>query len=250
MDPVGACVGMRGARVQAVSNELSGERVDIILWDENPAQFVMHALALTDIVSITIDEETGVMDLAIKEEYLSQAIGRNGQNIRLASLLTGWELNVISDKEADEKDSAETTRLQSLFVDKLNLDEEAANVLINEGFTSIEEIAYVPKQELLAIDGFDEDIVQLLRARAKDILLTEAIAQEEGLNDKQPTDDLLTLEGINPELAQILASNNIVSRDDLADQSVDDLMELINIDEEQAAKIIMAARAHWFTDEN
>lgn len=250
MDPVGACVGMRGARVQAVSNELGGERVDIILWDENPAQFVMHALALADIVSITMDEETGVMELAIKEEYLSQAIGRNGQNIRLASLLTGWELNVISDKEADEKDNVEATRLQSLFVEKLNVEEEVANVLIGEGFTSIEEIAYVPKQELMAIDGFDEEIVQLLRTKAKDILLTEAIAQEENLNNKQPAEDLLTVDGIEPELASTLASNGIISRDDLAEQSVDELMELINIGEEQAARLIMAARAHWFTDEN
>ncbi len=248
MDPVGACVGMRGARVQAVSNELGGERVDIILWDENPAQFVMHALALTDIVSITIDEETGVMDLAIKEEYLSQAIGRNGQNIRLASLLTGWELNVISDSEANAKDSAETTRLQSLFVEQLNVDEEVANVLVAEGFTSMEEIAYVPMQELLEIDGFDEEIVKLLRTRAKDVLLTEAIANEEKINNKQPEADLLSVEGVDKELAYELASNNIISRDDLAEQSVDDLLELTSIDKERAAKIIMAARAHWFVD--
>lgn len=250
MDPVGACVGMRGARVQAVSNELGGERVDIVLWDDNPAQFVMHALALADIVSITIDEETGVMDLAIKEEYLSQAIGRNGQNIRLASLLTGWELNVISDKEADAKDTAETTRIQQLFLEKLNVDEEVAKVLLAEGFTSIEEIAYVPKQELLAIEGFDEDIIQLLRTRAKDVLLTEAIAKEESLNNQAPAEDLLTVTGVSAELANVLASNGITTRDELAEQSVDELIELIKIDEEQAAQLIMAARAHWFTDEN
>ena len=248
MDPVGACVGMRGARVQAVSNELCGERVDIILWDDNPAQFVMQALSLTDIVSITIDEETGVMELAIKEEYLSQAIGRNGQNIRLASILTGWELNVVNAEEASEKDSAETTRIQALFVEKLDVDEEVANVLVVEGFTSIEEIAYVPMQELLEIDGFDEDIVKLLRARAKDVLLTEAIANDEKLSNKQPEADLLAVEGVDLELAQQLAKNNIVSRDDLAEQSVDDLLEITSINKEMAAKIIMAARAHWFAD--
>ena len=250
MDPVGACVGMRGARVQAVSNELGSERVDIILWDENPAQFVMNALSLTDIVSITMDEETGVMDLAIKEEYLSQAIGRNGQNVRLASQLTGWELNVISAEEADAKDSAEVTRLQTLFIDSLNIDEEVADVLIAEGFTSLEEIAYVPMQELLEIDGFDEEIVNLLRSRAKDILLTEAIAKEEELNDKKPSDDLLEVDGVDKELAYELAKNNIISRDDLADQAVDDLVELIDIEKEKAAEIIMAARAHWFADED
>lgn len=248
MDPVGACVGMRGARVQAVSNELCGERVDIILWDDNPAQFVMQALSLTDIVSITIDEETGVMDLAIKEEYLSQAIGRNGQNIRLASMLTGWELNVVNAEEANEKDSAETTRIQALFVAQLDVDEEVANVLVAEGFTSIEEIAYVPRQELLEIDGFDEDIVKLLRARAKDVLLTEAIANDEKLSNKQPEADLLAVAGVDSELAQQLAQNNIISRDDLAEQSVDDLLEITSIDKEMAAKIIMAARAHWFAD--
>ena len=249
MDPVGACVGMRGARVQAVSNELGGERVDIILWDENPAQFVMQALALADIVSITIDEETGVMDLAIKEEYLSQAIGRSGQNVRLASQLTGWVLNVISDTEASEKDSAENNRLQSLFIDALNVDEEIANILVAEGFTSLEEIAYVPMQELMEIDGFDEEIVKLLRTRAKDVLLTEAIAKEETLNNKQPEADLLAVAGVDNSLAQLLAKNNIVSREDLAELSADDLVEFTKIDEATAAKIIMAARAHWFTDE-
>lgn len=246
IDPVGACVGIRGARVQAVSNELGGERVDIVLWNDNPAQLVMNAMAPAEIVSIVVDEDAHTMDVAVAEEHLSQAIGRNGQNVRLASLLTGWELNVLTDKEATERTSTEQAKLVNSFTTHLLVDEEVANVLIEEGFTSIEEIAYVPIQELLSIDGFDEEIVTMLRERAKNALLTEAIASEEKLGDKKPADDLLTLDGMTKELAFNLANNGVVTRDDLAELAVDDLTEISELKEPEAAKLIMAARAHWF----
>jgi len=249
MDPVGACVGMRGARVQAVSNELAGERVDIVLWDDNPAQFVMNAMAPAEIVSIVLDEETNVMDIAVKDEYLSQAIGRGGQNIKLASALTGWTLKVIGDQEAKEKDQVEATKLRDTFIEQLNIDEEVAQLLIAEGFSTLEEIAYVPIQEMLDIDGFDEDIVNNLRGRAKDVLLTKAIAKEEQINDKSPHDDLLEVEGVDKRLAYALAAKKIMSRDELAELAVDDLVEITELSEEEAGKIIMAARAHWFTNE-
>ena len=249
LDPVGACVGMRGARVQAVSNELGGERVDIILWDDNPAQFVMNAMAPVEIASIVVDEETNVMDLAVKEEHLSQAIGRGGQNIKLAAELTGWQLNVIGDKEAAEKDNAEFERLRQEFVDSLDIEDDVAEVLISEGFTTLEEIAYIPIQEFLEIDAFDEDIVEALRTRAKDALLTKAIAQEEEFGKQGPAEDLLEVEGVDKSLGFKLAKSQIITREDLADLAVDDLVEITEMSKEDAAKIIMAARAHWFADE-
>lgn len=248
MDPVGACVGMRGARVQAVSNELGGERVDIVLWDDNPAQFVMNAMSPAEIVSIVVDEETNTMDIAVKDEYLSQAIGRSGQNVKLASELTGWTLNVISAKEAQEKNEQEKNELLKTFTESLGVDDEVAEVLIAEGFTTIEEIAYVPVGELLSIEGFDEEIVDALRARAKETLLAQAIASEEEW--KKSAADLLTLEGINEQLARSLSKHNIRTRDDLAELSVDDIKEFTDLDDEQAAKLIMQARAHWFANEN
>lgn len=246
IDPVGACVGIRGARVQAVSNELGGERVDIVLWDDNPAQLVMNAMSPAEVISIVVDEDAHTMDVAVSEEHLSQAIGRNGQNVRLASLLTGWELNVITEKEAKERTSAEQEKLLSVFTDKLQVDDEVATVLIEEGFTSLEEVAYVPIQELLSIDGFDEEMVNELRVRAKDALLTQAIATEEKLTGKEPSEDLLSLEGMDRQLAFVLANRGISSRDDLAEQAVDDLRGIEGLTDEKAAKLIMAARAHWF----
>lgn len=247
MDPVGACVGMRGARVQAVSNELGGERVDIVLWDDNPAQFVMNAMSPAEIVSIVVDEETNTMDIAVKDEYLSQAIGRSGQNVKLASELTGWTLNVISAQEAQAKNEQEKTDLLKTFTEQLGVDNEVAEVLIAEGFTTIEEIAYVPVNELLSIEGFDEEVVDALRSRAKDVLLTQAIATEEEL--KKSAADLLDL-GVNEQLATKLAKHNILTRDDLAELSVDDIKELTDLNDDQAAKLIMQARAHWFANEN
>jgi transcription termination/antitermination protein NusA len=246
IDPVGACVGMRGARVQAVSNELGGERVDIILWDDNPAQLVMNAMAPAEIVSIMVDEDAHTMDVAVAEEHLSQAIGRNGQNVRLASQLTGWELNVITDSEASARTSEEHERLQKIFTESLEIDEDVANVLIEEGFTTLEEIAYVPLQEFLEIDGFDEDTVNELRKRAKDSLLTQAIATEERVGEKEPAEDLLSLEGMDKSLAFTLASRGILTRDDLAELAVDDLTDIPGLASDKAAKLIMAARAHWF----
>lgn len=250
IDPVGACVGMRGARVQAVSNELDGERVDIILWDDNPAQLVMNAMAPAEVVSIVVDEDTHMMDVAVSEAFLSQAIGRNGQNVRLATQLTGWELNVISDKEAVHQHAAEHERLQALFTEQLGVDADVATVLIEEGFTTLEEIAYVPIQELLNIEGFDEDAVTELRTRAKDRLLTEAIASEETLDQNEPAEDLLEVPGMNKHLAFILASYGIKTRDDLAEQAIDELTNIPGLNKdlpkEEAAKLIMAARAHWF----
>jgi len=243
MDPVGACVGMRGARVQAVSNELGGERVDIILWNDNPAQFVMNAMAPAEIVSIVLDEETNIMDIAVKEEFLSQAIGRGGQNIKLASELSGWTLNIMSDKEAKEHGEKEKNTLIESFVEKLDLDQEVAEVLVAEGFTSIEEVAYVPISEMLEIDGFDEEIIEDLRQRAKDWLLTHEIASKE-LAAKEM--DLLSIDGMSQELANKLIAKNILTRDDLAELSVDDVTDITDIDPGEAAKLIMAARSHWF----
>lgn len=248
MDPVGACVGMRGARVQAVSNELGGERVDIVLWDDNPAQFVMNAMSPAEIVSIVVDEETNTMDIAVKDEYLSQAIGRSGQNVKLASELTGWTLNVISAQEAQAKGEQEKNELLQAFTEQLGVDNEVAEVLIAEGFTTIEEVAYVPVNELLSIEGFDEEIVDALRDRAKEVLLTQALVSEEEL--KKSTADLLTLEGVTEQLARSLAQHNIRTRDDLAELSVDDIKEFTDLNDDQAAKLIMEARAHWFANEN
>ncbi len=250
IDPVGACVGMRGSRVQAVSNELAGERVDIILWDDNPAQFVVNAMSPADVVSIVMDEEAHSMDIAVEEEKLSQAIGRGGQNIRLASELTGWELNVMTAADAEEKSESEMRELTEMFMKSLDVDEEVAMILVQEGFSTVEEVAYVPAAELAEIEEFDEDIVDELRSRARDVLLTQAIASEEKIDEAEPAEDLLQLDGMTRELAYLLASEGVVTREDLAEQAVDDLLEIQeDMDQEQAAALIMAARAHWFEQE-
>jgi N utilization substance protein A len=249
IDPVGACVGMRGSRVQAVSNELAGERVDIILHDENPAQCVINAMSPADVTSIVMDEESHSMDVAVEEEKLSQAIGRGGQNIRLASELTGWELNVMTESDADEKSESEAKELLGMFMLQLDVDEQVALILVQEGFSSIEEIAYVPAAELVAIEEFEEAIVDELRNRARDVLLTQAIASEEVIDGAEPAEDLLELEGMSRETAFLLAAKGIVTREDLAEQSVDELMEIDGMEEERAGDLIMKARAHWFEDD-
>jgi transcription termination/antitermination protein NusA len=249
IDPIGACVGMRGSRVQAVSNELGGERVDIILWDENPAQFVINAMAPAEVASIMVDEDEHTMDVAVAEENLSQAIGRGGQNVKLASELTGWELNVMSVEQADEKNEAEAETLQAMFMEELDVDEEMALILVQEGFSSVEEVAYVPEKEMLAIEEFDDELVSELRGRANDVMLTRAIAKEEKLGDAKPAEDLLTMEGMTESLAYELASRDIITMDDLAEQSVDELMEISDLDKEAAGKLIMTARIPWFESE-
>jgi len=244
-DPIGACIGMRGSRVQAVSNELNGERVDIVLWNENPAQFVINAMAPAEVQSIIVDEDKHSMDIAVSEEKLSQAIGRGGQNVRLASKLTGWQLNVMTKEQVQAKSESEQAAIRQLFMDKLEVDNEIAAILVQEGFSSVEEIAYVPTAELLAVEGFDEDIVEELRARARDALLTEALAVEEEIDNAQPSESLLETSGVTEELAFELARHGIVTRENLADLAVDELMEL-NLEgmtEDIAAGLIMAARA-------
>ena len=248
LDPVGACVGMRGSRVQSVSNELAGERIDIILWDENPAQFVINAMSPAEVLSIVMDEDRHSMDIAVAEDKLSQAIGRGGQNIRLASQLTGWELNVMNEAEAAEKSEAEAAELQRMFQEQLDVDEEVAAILVQEGFSSIEEVAYVPTSEILQIEEFDEDIVEELRARARDALLTRAIATEEEVST-EPAEDLLGMEGMDRELAFRLAAQGICTMEDLAEQAVDDLVDISGLDPEKAGELIMTARAPWFEDE-
>ena len=248
IDPVGACVGMRGSRVQVVSNELAGERVDIILWDENPAQFVINAMSPAEVKSIVVDEESNSMDIAVDESQLSQAIGRNGQNIKLASQLTGWELNVMTIEDAENKNDEETQNVLQQLMEDLGIDEDLAIILLNEGFTSLEEVAYVPLQEMLEIEGLDEELVMALRERAKDVLLTKAISDEEQLGDAEPAADLLAMDGMNEQLAHQLASRNIITMEDLAEQSVDDLLEIQKMDETQAAELIMTARAPWFAE--
>ena len=248
IDPIGACVGMRGARVQAVSNELGGERVDIVLWAEEPAQFVINALAPAEVQSIVVDEETHSMDVVVDEAQLSQAIGRGGQNVRLASQLTGWELNIMTADTAEKKSAGEMERAVETFTKQLDLDEEVAKLLVQAGFTSIEEIAYVPKQEFMEIDGFDEDLVEELRNRARDVLLTQAIAQEEQLSLATPASDLLEMEGMDERTAKLLASHDIKTMEDLAEQSVDELISIEGITEEQARQLIMTARAPWFAE--
>jgi len=246
IDPQGACIGMRGARVQAVTNELGGEKVDIVLWDENPAQFVINAMAPAEVVAIIVDEDAHAMDIAVHEEDLAKAIGRGGQNVRLASQLTGWTLNVMTDSDIQERQQQETGDTLAMFIEELDVDEELAQVLVEEGFSSLDEVAYVPMEEMLEIDGFDEDIVKALRERAKDRLLSRAIATEEKLADIQPAQDLLDLEGMNKELAVELAARGVLNREDLAEQSIDELLEISGMTEEQAGKLIMSARAHWF----
>jgi len=249
IDPVGACVGMRGSRVQAVSNELAGERVDIILWDENPAQYVINAMSPAEVVSIVVDEESRAMDVAVHEEQLSQAIGRGGQNVRLASQLTQWQINVMTEQQADEKNELEAGKFLSLFRDQLDVDEEVALILLQEGFTSIEEVAYVPEAEMLAIDEFDEEICRELQSRARDVLLIREIASEEGVSSGAPAEDLLLLDGMDTELAYGLAAKGVTTREELAELSVDDFMDVVEIDPERAGKLIMTARAIWFEQE-
>ena len=248
IDPVGACVGMRGSRVQAVSNELGGERVDIILWNENPAQFVINAMSPADVTSIVVDEEAHSMDIAVKDENLSQAIGRGGQNVRLASQLTGWELNVMSEEQAAEKSETEAQGFIQHFMEQLDVDEEVAAILVQEGFTNIEEIAYVDDAEMAAIEEFDQEIIDELRNRAKDALLTRAIAKEEVLGDVEPAEDLLTMEGMDRKLAYQLASRGVVTMEDLAEQSIDELLEIEGMDEDRAGQLIMTAREPWFAE--
>ena len=249
IDPVGACVGMRGSRVQAVSNELAGERVDIILHDENPAQFVINAMSPAEVQSIVVDEDTHTMDLAVDEEKLSQAIGRGGQNIRLASELTGWQLNVMTESAAEEKSDKEARSLVENFMKELDVDEDVASILVQEGFSSLEEIAYVPASEFNGIEEFTAEIVNELRSRARDVLITQALVSEEVIDQAAPAEDLLSLDGMDKELALELASRGVVTREDLAEQAVDDLTEIAGLDAERAAKLIMAARAHWFEQE-
>ena len=249
IDAVGACVGMRGSRVQAVSNELAGERVDIILWDENSAQFVVNSMSPAEVVSIVVDEDKHSMDIAVEEDKLSQAIGRGGQNIRLASELTGWELNVMTAADAEEKSESEMKDLIELFSKQLDVDEEIGLILVQEGFSTIEEVAYVPASELVAIEEFDEDIVDELRSRARDVLLTQAIVQEEKIDEVEPAEDLLTLDGMDKGLAFLLASKGVVTREDLAELATDDLLEINEMEAEDAAALIMKARAHWFEEE-
>ena len=250
IDPVGACVGMRGSRVQAVSNELAGERVDIILWDEDPAKYVINAMSPAEAVSIVVDEDSQSMDVAVHEEQLSQAIGRGGQNVRLASQLTGWELNVMTELQAQEKSEAETERVLKLFMEKLAVDEEVAMILMQEGFSGIDEVAYVPEAEMLGIEEFDADMVNELQSRARDALLAREIASEEGITDAPPAEDLLALEGMDSELAATLARRGVITREDLADQSVGDVLDITDIGEERAGVLIMKAREIWFADEN
>ncbi|MBA2780353.1 transcription termination factor NusA [Billgrantia kenyensis] len=249
IDPVGACVGMRGSRVQAVSGELQNERVDIILWDDNPAQLVINAMAPADVASILVDEDAHAMDVAVAEDNLAQAIGRSGQNVRLASELTGWRINVMTEGEAEDKREQEIDSLVENFIQHLEIEDDLARLLVEEGFTTLEEIAYVPLEEMLEIEELDEELVEELRARAKDELLTLAIASEEELDGAQPADDLLEMDGMERHLAFILASRGIVTMEDLAEQSVDDLMDIEDMDEERAAALIMTARAPWFENE-
>lgn len=244
VDPIGTCVGMRGTRVTAVTNELGGERVDIVLWSQDPAQFVIGALAPAEVTSIVVDEEKHAMDVVVDESNLAIAIGRNGQNVRLASELTGWSINLMTEEESQKKAEAETAATRLLFMEKLDVDEEVANILIEEGFSTLEEIAYVPLAEMLEIDAFDEATVQELRERARNVLLTEAIVTEEQLEGVEEA--LLALAGMDKQLAAKLASNGIKTRDDLGDLAVDELVELSGLDQERAKQLITNARAHWF----
>ena len=248
IDPVGACVGMRGSRVQAVTNELAGERVDIIIWDEEPARFAINAMAPAEVLSIVVDEEAHSMDIAVEDEQLSQAIGRGGQNVRLASQLTGWTLNVMSATAAEEKSENEIGDLIKVFMDDLDVDEDVALILAQEGFSSLDEVAYVPEEEMLQIEEFDTEIVTELRSRARDVLLTKAIANEEKLETAEPEQALLDLDGMTPELATLLAINSVTTVDDLGDAAVDELIEIDGVNAEIAGALIMAARETWFAD--
>ena len=244
LDPVGTCVGMRGSRVQAVTGELAGERVDIALWSIEPAQFVINAMAPAEISSIMVDEDKKSMDLVVSEDQLAQAIGRNGQNIRLATELTGWELNILSEEESDQKTKDEYTNVSQLFIEKLDVDADIADILVHEGFSTLEEIAYVPIDELIQIEAFDEDTVSELRSRASAVILKEAISNEEKI--QSPADDLLNMEGMDSDTAKLLASKSIITMEDLAELAADELLEIVKMDEERAKELIMTARAPWF----
>jgi N utilization substance protein A len=246
IDPVGACVGMRGSRVQAVSNEIAGERVDIIPYVDNPAQFVINAMSPAEVMSIVVDEDAHSMDIAVSEDKLSQAIGRGGQNIRLASQLTGWDLNVMTESDAEAKSETESKSLVEAFMKQLDVDEDVATILVQEGFSTVEEVAYLPQSELANIEEFDDEMVKELRNRARDVLLTQAIASEETLESGMPADDLLLLEGMKPDLALALARRGVRTREDLADQAVDDLLEIEGLTADEAGKLIMKAREIWF----
>ncbi|MEE4377395.1 MAG: transcription termination factor NusA [Candidatus Competibacteraceae bacterium] len=249
IDPVGACVGMRGSRVQSVSNELAGERVDIVLWDANAAQFVMNAMSPAEVLSIVVDEDSHSMDIAVSDDKLSQAIGKGGQNVRLASELTGWVLNVLTEDQARARSGVEEQALQDMFIEQLGVDEEMAGVLVREGFANLEEVAYVPINEMLEIHGFDEHIAEELRNRARDVLLTQAIAAEEQSSQSEPAEDLLQMEGMDEELAFFLAERGVSTMENLAELSVDDLTDMTGLEESRAANLIMTARAPWFADE-
>ncbi len=244
IDPIGTCVGMRGSRVQAVTSELAGERVDIILWSPDPAQFVINALAPAEVSSIVVDEDRHSMDIVVDEENLAQAIGRSGQNVRLASEMTGWELNIMTEEESQKKTQEESAAIKSLFIEKLDVDEEVAEILVQEGFNTLEEVAYIPINEMLEIEQFDEDTVNELRSRARNALLMQAIASEEKV--EEVASDLKALEGMDGQIARMLAAKGIHTQEELAELAVDDLVELTSMDAERAKTLIMAARAPWF----
>ena len=246
IDPVGACVGMRGSRVQAVSGELGNERIDIVLWDDNIAQLAINAMAPAEVVSIVVDEETHSMDIAVSEDNLAQAIGRGGQNVKLASELTGWSLNIMTEAEAAEKQEQEAGSVVTNFMEQLDVDEDVAIVLLEEGFTSLEEIAYVPIDEMVAIEGFDVDIVEELRARARNTLTNRELADEANRISQEPAEDLLTMQGMTTKLAYDLAAMGIITMEDLAEQAIDDIIEIESMTEALAGEIIMTARAPWF----
>jgi transcription termination/antitermination protein NusA len=246
LDPQGTCIGMRGSRVTAVTNELAGERVDIVLYSDDPAKFVVNALSPAEISSILVDEEKHAMDVVVDEENLAMAIGRSGQNVRLASELTGWEINLMGVEESQQKHQVESEKIRALFVDKLDVDQEVADILIQEGFSTLEEIAYVPLTEMLEIESFDEETVNELRSRARNALLTEAIVREESVENV--SEDLLNLEGMDTETAGLLAEKGVTNREALADLAVDELTELTGMPAERAQDLIMKARAHWFED--
>jgi N utilization substance protein A len=244
IDPIGTCVGMRGSRVQAVTSELAGERVDIILWSPDPAQFVINALAPAEVSSIVVDEDRHSMDIVVDEENLAQAIGRSGQNVRLASEMTGWELNIMTEEESQKKTQEESAAIKTLFIEKLDVDEEVAEILVQEGFNTLEEVAYIPINEMLEIEQFDEDTVNELRSRARNALLMQAIASEEKV--EEVASDLKALEGMDGQIARMLAAKGIHTQEELAELAVDDLVELTSMDAERAKTLIMAARAPWF----
>ncbi|MCP1661128.1 transcription termination factor NusA [Neisseria perflava] len=248
IDPQGTCIGVRGSRVNAVSNELAGERIDVVLWSPETAQFVINALSPAEVSRILIDEDKHAVDVIVAEDQLALAIGRGGQNVRLASDLTGWQLNIMTVAEADERNAAEDAAIRQLFTENLNIDDETADILVQEGFATLEEVAYVPASELLEIEGFDEEIVEALRNRARDAILTLAIASEEKLEDV--SEDMRNLEGVDADMLRDLAQAGITNRDDLAELSVDELIEITGVTEEEAKEVILAARAHWFTEEN